>query len=325
MSDYIIEVENLEKRFGKLVAVDKISFSVKSGEIFGFLGPNGAGKTTTINILCTLVRPTSGRASINGFDVVRRQNQVRQQIGLVFQDPSLDDKLSGIQNLRFHAMVYNVPAPVRKQRIEQMLRMVELWDRRNSQVETYSGGMKRRLELARGLLHYPRVLFLDEPTLGLDPQTRNRIWEYILELCRQEGTTIFLTTHYMDEAEKAGRIAIIDNGKIVALDTPKKLKRIVGQDIISLKTEDNDKAAEEIKLRYQIEVTSDGSGLTLAVNNGEKFLPDFIKELSTKILSVNLRRPSLDDVFLKLTGREIRDEESKDYKSIAQHGRFRRH
>ena len=325
MSDYIIEVENLEKRFGKLVAVDKVSFSVKPGEIFGFLGPNGAGKTTTINILCTLLKPTSGRAVVSGFDVVRQQNQVRQQIGLVFQDPSLDDKLSGIQHLRFHAMVYNVPAPVREQRMEQVLRMVELWDRRNSQVETYSGGMKRRLELARGLLHYPRVLFLDEPTLGLDPQTRFRIWEYILELCRQEGTTIFLTTHYMDEAEKASRIAIIDKGKIVALDTPQKLKRIVGQDIISLKTEDNDKAAEEIKLRYQIEVTSDGSGLTFAVDNGEEFLPCFIKELNTKIVSVNLRRPSLDDVFLKLTGREIRDMESDDYKSIAHHGRFRRH
>ncbi len=169
------------------------------------------------------------------------------------------------------------------------------------------------------------MLFLDEPTLGLDPQTRFRIWEYILELCRQEGTTIFLTTHYMDEAEKASRIAIIDKGKIVALDTPQKLKRIVGQDIISLKTEDNDKAAEEIKLRYQIEVTSDGSGLTFAVDNGEEFLPCFIKELSTKIVSVNLRRPSLDDVFLKLTGREIRDMESDDYKSIAHHGRFRRH
>lgn len=325
MSDYIIKVENLEKRFGKLVAVNKVSFSVKPGEIFGFLGPNGAGKTTTINILCTLLKPTSGRAVVGGFDVVRQQNQVRQQIGLVFQDPSLDDKLSGIQNLRFHAMVYNVPAPVREQRMEQVLRMVELWDRRHSRVETYSGGMKRRLELARGLLHRPKVLFLDEPTLGLDPQTRNRIWEYIIELCHQEGTTIFLTTHYMDEAEKAGRIAIIDEGKIVALDTPKKLKRIVGQDIISLKTEDNDKAAEEIKFRYQIEVTSDGSGLTFAVDNGEKFLPDFIKELNTKILSVNLRRPSLDDVFLKLTGREIRDEESNEFKSIAHHGRFRRH
>ncbi len=321
----IIEVEELSRKFGQLVAVDKVSFKVKEGEIFGFLGPNGAGKTTTINILCTLLKPTSGWAAIDGFDVVRQQKQVRQLIGLVFQDPSLDDKLSGIQNLHFHAMVYNVPASVRKQRIEQVLKMVELWDRRNSQVETYSGGMKRRLELARGLLHRPKVLFLDEPTLGLDPQTRYRIWEYIIELCRQEGTTIFLTTHYMDEAEKAGRIAIIDKGKIVALDTPRKLKKIVAQDIISLKTEDDNKAAAEIRLKYGIEATGDGGGLTFAVDNGEEFLPDFIKELGTRILSVNLRRPSLDDAFLKLTGREIRDEESNSYKAIAYHGRLRRH
>jgi ABC-2 type transport system ATP-binding protein len=321
----IIQVEELSRKFKQLVAVDNISFKVKEGEIFGFLGPNGAGKTTTINILCTLLKPTSGRAYINGFDVVRKQSQVRQQIGLVFQDPSLDDKLSGIHNLNFHAMVYNVQAALRKQRVEQVLRMVELWDRRNSFVETYSGGMKRRLELARGLLHRPKVLFLDEPTLGLDPQTRNRIWEYIIEMCRQEGTTIFLTTHYMDEAEKAGRMAIIDNGKIVAIDTPRKLKQIVGQDIISVKTQDDTKAAEEIRLQYQIEVKHDGGGLTFNVNNGEEFLPKFVKGLGTKILSVNLRRPSLDDVFLKLTGREIRDEESKDYKSIAHHRGMRRH
>ncbi len=321
----VIEVVELSKKFKRLVAVDKVSFKVKEGEIFGFLGPNGAGKTTTINILCTLLKPTSGQAFVNGFDVVRQQNRVRRQIGLVFQDPSLDEKLSGIQNLNFHAMIYNVPVSVRKQRIEQMLRMVELWDRRNSFVETYSGGMKRRLELARGLLHRPKVLFLDEPTLGLDPQTRNRIWEYIIEMCRQEGTTIFLTTHYMDEAEKAGRIAIIDNGKIVAIDTPRKLKRIIGQDIISVKTENNAKATEEIRLRFQIEARDDGGGLTFNVDNGEEFLPEFIKGLGTKILSVNLRRPSLDDVFLKLTGREIRDEESKDYKSIAHHSGMRRH
>jgi ABC-2 type transport system ATP-binding protein len=195
MSDNIIVVENLVKKFGDLAAVDNISFTVAPGEVFGFLGPNGAGKTTTINILCTLAKPTSGKAILNGFDVVRQQGQVRQSIGLVFQDPSLDERLSGIQNLRFHALVYNVPAAVREQRIEQVLNMVELWDKRNSEVRTYSGGMKRRLELARGLLHHPKVLFLDEPTLGLDPQTRNHIWEYILEMRRQEGTTIFMTTH----------------------------------------------------------------------------------------------------------------------------------
>ncbi len=327
MSDYIIKVENLVKKFGELVAVDDISFSVAPGEIFGFLGPNGAGKTTTINILCTLAKLTSGRAIINGFDVMRQQSQVRQSIGLVFQDPSLDEQLSGLQNMRFHALVYNIPASVREQRIERMLRMVELWDKRNSEVRTYSGGMKRRLEIARGLLHYPKVLFLDEPTLGLDPQTRNRIWEYILEMRRREKTTIFLTTHYMDEAENTDRIAIIDNGKIVAMDTPENLKMLVGKDIISVKTGDDNGAAEELRLRYQIEARHDSDGLVFEVNSGEEFLPTFIKEFGIKILSVSLRRPSLDDVFLKLTGREMRQEEvSNTFKTVArQHGRRMRH
>jgi len=311
------------KKYGDLVAVNNISFSVKPGEIFGFLGPNGAGKTTTINILCTLTRPTSGRASIAGLDVVHQQSQVRQQIGLVFQDPSLDERLSGLQNLRFHALVYGVPASVREPRIEQLLKMMELWDKRHNQVRTYSGGMKRRLELARGLLHHPRVLFLDEPTLGLDPQTRNRMWEYILELRRQEGTTIFLTTHYMDEADKADRIAVIDLGKLIAMDTPTKLKRMVGKDIVSLKTDDNDQAAEEIRRRYRIEARRDGDGLCFEVANGEEFLPVFLREFSTLIVSVSMRRPSLDDAFLKLTGREIREEDVSDtFKAmVRQHGR----
>jgi ABC-2 type transport system ATP-binding protein len=327
MNHYIIKVENLVKKFGELVAVDDISFTVAPGEIFGFLGPNGAGKTTTINILCTLSKPTSGRAIINDFDVVRQQSQVRQSIGLVFQDPSLDERLSGLQNLRFHAMVYNIPASVREQRIKQVLSMVELWERRHSQVRTYSGGMKRRLEIARGLLHYPKVLFLDEPTLGLDPQTRNRIWEYILELRQREGTTIFLTTHYMDEAEKADRIAIMDYGKLVVMDTPERLKHMVSKDIISVKTDNDDRAAEEIRSRYQIKTRHDSDGLTFEVANGEEFLPNFIKEFSTKIVSVSLRHPSLDDVFLKLTGREIRQEEVSDaFKAmVRQHGRRMRH
>ena len=326
MVNHIIEVENLVKRFGELVAVDDISFTVAPGEIFGFLGPNGAGKTTTINILCTLSKPTSGRAIIHGFDVVHQQSQVRQSIGLVFQDPSLDERLSGLQNLRFHALVYNVPAAVRGERIEQVLKMVELWDRRHNQVRYYSGGMKRRLEIARGLLHHPKVLFLDEPTLGLDPQTRNRIWEYILELRQREGTTVFLTTHYMDEAEEADRIAIIDHGRLVAVDTPERLKKIMGRDIVSVKTDDDDKAVEEVRLRYRTEVRRDSNGLTFEVANGEEFLPAFIKEFGTKILSVGLRRPSLDDAFLKLTGREIRDEEVSDvFKAmVRQHSRHTR-
>ena len=323
MDDYIITVENLTKKFGELVAVNDISFQVAPGEIFGFLGPNGAGKTTTINILCTLTKPSSGKAIVNGYDVVHQQSEVRQSIGLVFQDPSLDERLSGWQNLYFHALVYNVPAAVRRQRIEQVFKMMELWDKRNNIVRTYSGGMKRRLELARGLLHYPRVLFLDEPTLGLDPQTRNRLWEYILDLRKREQITIFLTTHYMDEAENADRIAIMDHGKIVALDTPNRLKHIVGKDIISVGTDDNDKAAEEIRRRYQIEVRQDGNELVFEVAKGENFLPDFIREFGGRVLSIGLRHPSLDDVFLKLTGREIREEGVSDvFKAmVRQHSR----
>ena len=326
MNDSIITVKNLIKKYGELVAVNDISFDVAPGELFGFLGPNGAGKTTTINILCTLSKPTSGQAIINGFDVTRQQNQVRQSIGLVFQDPSLDERLSGLQNLRFHAMVYNVPASVREQRIERVLKMMELWDRRQGDVRTYSGGMKRRLELARGLLHHPKVLFLDEPTLGLDPQTRNHIWEYILELRRQEGTTIFLTTHYMEEAEQADRIAIIDHGNLVAMDTPERLKDMVSKDIVSVKTDDNNKAADEIRLRYQIEARHDENELIFEVSHGEEFLPTFIKEFGTRIASVSLRHPSLEDVFLKLTGREIRREEGSAFKDmVRQHGRRLRH
>jgi ABC-2 type transport system ATP-binding protein len=309
VSEEIIQVENLVKKYGQLAAVNDISFGVETGEIFGFLGPNGAGKTTTINILCTLARPTSGKATLNGFDVVRQQNRVRQSIGLVFQDSSLDDRLTGLHNLRFHAMVYNVPKSVRDERIEQVLKMVDLWDKRKNFVRTYSGGMKRRLELARGLLHYPKVLFLDEPTLGLDPQTRNHIWEYVLELRQREGTTIFLTTHYMDEAEKANRIAIIDHGKLVAMDTPAKLKRMVARDIVTVKTENNDQAAEDIKTRYQMDVRRDGDHLVFDVDNGEEFLPGFINESGIKVTSISLRHPTLEDVFLKITGHEIRDEE----------------
>jgi len=304
---HIVEVENLVKRFGQVVAVDGISFFVEQGEIFGFLGPNGAGKTTTMNILCTLSKPTAGKATVDGYDVVRQQSQVRQSIGLVFQDRSLDERLSALQNLRFHAMVYHVPASVREQRIEEVLRMMELWEKRNDEVRSYSGGMKRRLELGRGLLHYPKVLFLDEPTLGLDPQTRTRIWKFILDLRKREGTTIFLTTHYMDEAEQANRIAVIDYGKLIAMDTPGELKKIVGKDVIIMKTDDDDRAVEEIKRRYQIEPMQDMDGLHLEVANGSEFLPRLVKEFGTKILSVGLRRPSLDDAFLRLTGHEIRE------------------
>ncbi|HEY55441.1 MAG TPA: ATP-binding cassette domain-containing protein [Dehalococcoidia bacterium] len=308
---HIIEVKNLVKKYAKLVAVNDISFAVEEGEVFGLLGPNGAGKTTVISILCTLSKPTSGGASINGFDIVRQRSQVRQSIGLVFQDPSLDEQLTALENLEFHSRVYNVPASVRKERIEQVLGMVELWERRRDIVKTFSGGMKRRLELARGLLHYPKVLFLDEPTLGLDPQTRRRLWEFILNLRQKEGTTVFLTTHYMDEAEYADHIAVMDYGQLIALDNPERLKGTVGGDVINLSTVDNQKAQAELKERYQIQAGSDNEQLSFEIANGDRFIPTLIRELDTEISSISLRRPTLDDVFLKLTGHRLRDEAAK--------------
>ena len=224
----MIEVQNLVKAFGSLTAVRDLSFRVEKGELFGFLGPNGAGKTTTINILCTLLAPTSGKATVAGYDVVLEPNRVRKSIGIIFQDPSLDERLTALENLRFHAMLYHLPWSATKERMEELLSMVGLGARRHDLVKYFSGGMKRRLEIVRGLLHSPKILFLDEPTLGLDPQTRNHIWAYVQELQRKEGLTLFMTTHYMEEADQCHRVAIIDDGKLVALDTPSAFKRSMG-------------------------------------------------------------------------------------------------
>jgi len=222
----MIEVKNLTKKFNGLVAVDNISFEVKRGDIFAFLGPNGAGKTTTIRMLTTLLRPTSGKISLNGNDPIKDQNEVRRSFGIVFQDQSLDDELTAYENMEFHGVLYKVPKEIRNKRIEQLLKFVELWDRKDEFVKNLSGGTKRRLEVARGLIHHPQILFLDEPTLGLDPQTRSRIWTHIKNLNNEEGMTIFFTTHYMEEAEKiAQKIAIIDHGKIIAIGTPTELKQ----------------------------------------------------------------------------------------------------
>ncbi len=222
----IIEVKNLVKKFGDFTAVKDISFSVKKGEIFAFLGPNGAGKSTTIKMLTTILNPTSGDIKLNGHDATSDADAVRHSFGIVFQDPSLDDDLTAIENMNLHGVLYGVPSKARKERIEQLLNFVELWDRRDSQVKEFSGGMKRRLEIARGLLHHPTVLFLDEPTLGLDPQTRNHMWSYLQNLNKTEGITVFFTTHYMEEAERiAQRIAIIDHGTIIALGTADELKK----------------------------------------------------------------------------------------------------
>lgn len=305
-----VEVDGLVKRFGDVEAVRGIEFTVRPGETFGFLGPNGAGKSTTINMLCTLLRPTAGSARVAGHDVAAERDDVRRNIGLVFQDPTLDGYLSGEQNLRFHAELYGVPRSATAGRLRQVLEMVGLWERRGDLVQTYSGGMKRRLEIARGLLHSPRVLFLDEPTVGLDPQTRSSIWEYIRQLKEAEEITIFMTTHYMDEAEFCDRIAIMDSGRIVALDTPEALKAGVGKDRVRIQTADDEAAIAGLKERFDLEAVMSEGAVTFPVASGEAFVPRLFAELGVPIRSVSVSRPSLDDVFMSFTGSTIRDAES---------------
>jgi ABC-2 type transport system ATP-binding protein len=305
-----VAVEGLAKRYGGLEAVKGIGFEVAPGEVFGFLGPNGAGKTTTIGMLCTLVRPTGGAARVAGHDIVSERDEVRRNIGLVFQDPTLDAYLTAEQNLRFHGELYGLPRKAMNERIAQVLRMVDLTDRKDGKVETFSGGMKRRLEIARGLLHSPRVLFLDEPTVGLDPQTRAAIWGYIKQLKDTEDITIFLTTHYMEEAEYCDRIAIIDHGEIVVLDTPENLKGSVGQDRVQIVTGDDEAAIAALKDRFGIDAGVHEGSVTFAVRSGEAFVPRLFAELGVAIRSVHVARPSLDDVFMNYTGTTIRDAEA---------------
>lgn len=306
----IIEVQNLRKNFKDLTAVDGISFEVRKGEVFGFLGPNGAGKSTSINMLSTILPPTSGEARINGYSIISDRDEVRKSIGLVFQDPSLDDRLTALENLRFHAKLYGVPKDEFMKRANEVLELVDLWDRKDDMIRTFSGGMKRRLEIARGLLHYPKVLFLDEPTIGLDPQTRAHLWEYILRLKREKEMSIFMTTHYMNEAEACDRIAIIDHGKIVALDTPEALKKSIGGDIITMRSNELRTLKDEIVSRYGVEIKEVEGTISIEVENGETFLPKLFNELHSSISSIELRKPTLDDVFLSITGRNIREEEA---------------
>jgi len=298
-----IAVQHLTKDFGEVHAVRGVDFEVAVGEVFGFLGPNGAGKTTTINMLCTLAKPTSGSARVAGHDVVTERDDVRRHIGLVFQDPTLDNYLSGTQNLELHAELYGIKSKLVAPRIRQVLEMVGLWDRRDSPVGTYSGGMRRRLEIARGMLHSPRVLFLDEPTIGLDPQTRRSIWTYIAELKEREEITIFMTTHYMDEAEWCDRIAIMDHGEIVALDEPEKLKAGVGKDRVTIHTID------ELEQRFGLEARVAEGAVTFGVTGGAEFVPRLFAELDVPIQGVSVHRPTLDDVFMSYTGTTIRDAE----------------
>jgi ABC-2 type transport system ATP-binding protein len=304
----VIKVRGLVKRYGELEAVKGIDLDVGDGEVFGFLGPNGAGKSTTISILCTLLKPTAGEVEVAGLDVMRHPDAVRHRLGLIFQDPSLDDQLTARENLEFHGFIYGLPARVRKERIEEVLAMVGLDDRAGSQVRTFSGGMKRRLEIARGVMHHPDVLFLDEPTLGLDPQTRNHIWEYLLDLRRREGITLFMTTHYMDEAEFCGRIAIIDQGSIVALGTPDDLKARVGGDVITISSDNPEALAAEIDRAFGVATSVHGGNIRMEVADSSTFMPRLVRELSAPVKSLTLSRPSLDDVFIKLTGHAIRED-----------------
>jgi ABC-2 type transport system ATP-binding protein len=322
----VVEVRDLVKEYGHgkgaFRAVKGVSFDVYPGEVFGFLGPNGAGKTTTISVLCTLLRPTSGHVRIAGFDVQHQANDVRRSIGLIFQDPTLDTQLSAQENLDFHAFAYDVPRAEARERGERLLQLVDLWERRNDLVKTFSGGMKRRLEIARGLLHRPSVLFLDEPTQGLDPQTRALIWNHLMGLRRDDGVTLFMTTHYMDEAEYCDRIAIIDHGEIVALDTPANLKAIVGGDVVSVRTTDNQLARAEIESRWGRTAVEHGRELRLEVERGDEFVPQLVRGITPRVEAISVSRPTLDDVFMKLTGHAIREQEAGAVDFMRQAGRI---
>ncbi len=310
-----IEIDGLSKHYGELKAVDSVSLSIKEGTIFGLLGPNGAGKTTLISMLVTMRKPTSGTAKVNGFDISKQQDAVRKSIGIVFQDPSLDDELTALENLEMHAAMYGMPKGQRKERIKEVIRLVGLEKNLKSQAKTFSGGMKRRLEIARGLLHHPKVLFLDEPTIGLDPQTRASIWDYIVKLNESEKITIILTTHYMDEADKVcSRVGIIDNGKIIAVDTPESLKNSLGGDVISIKCSASGVCTDKLsKLEWVKSVVSHDGFMDVRVEKGEEKIPKLLllmEKNGVTIESVSLRKPSLDDVFLHYTGKTIREEEA---------------
>ncbi|MFH1751471.1 MAG: ATP-binding cassette domain-containing protein [archaeon] len=309
----IVKVESLTKFFGSLKALDSVSFEIEKGEIFGLLGPNGAGKTTLLSILSTLRKPSDGKVLVNNFNPVTQSDDVRKSIGIVFQDPSLDIDLTAFENLDFHARLYGLSKELRSKRIPEVLGVVELTDKANLLVKTFSGGMKRRLEIARGLMHYPKVLFLDEPTLGLDPATRRKIWEFIQKLNEKENVTIILTTHYMEEADfLCGRIAIIDLGKIIALNTPNNLKKTLGEDVLTINSNNNKKLVELIKKNYgKIKLESANSRIFLTLSNAEKLIPRLVslaEKNSLTIDSIELRKPTLEDVFLHFTGKHIREE-----------------
>jgi ABC-2 type transport system ATP-binding protein len=306
----LIKIRDLVKSYGSLVAVDRLTLDIEANEIFGLLGANGAGKTTTIHMLATLLKPTSGSATVNGYDIVSQPSKVRSSIGIVFQAPSSDDILTGYENLHLHSMLYSVPRHTRAKRIAEVLELVGLEDRKDDQVKTYSGGMRRRLEIARGLLHKPRVMFLDEPTLGLDPASREIMWKYVRRLVEEEKITVILTTHYMEEADMlCDRIAIIDRGKIVALDTPSALKAGLGGDIIRIKTKDAkaSKLIEQLDFVRKMEQTN--GFIVLSVVDAKKALPIILQQVEAE--SAEFSSPTLNDVFIQITGRKIDKEQAE--------------
>nr|WP_294808590.1 ATP-binding cassette domain-containing protein [uncultured Nitrososphaera sp.] len=318
----MINIKSLAKRYGNLVAVDNLTLDIEENEIFGLLGSNGAGKTTTIHMLATLLKPTSGTATVNGYDIVRQPAKVRESIGIVFQAPSSDDMLTGHENLYVHSLLYSVPRDIRKKRIDEVLELVGLLDRKNDRVKTYSGGMRRRLEIARGLLHKPRVMFLDEPTLGLDPASRETMWKYVRRLVEEEKVTIILTTHYMEEADMlcdrigvilplsitpilSHSIGVIDKGKIVALDTPARLKAALGGDVIKIKTRTKGADAIASKLDFVQKAEFVDGLLVLSVRDAKRSLPILLQNIEAE--QAEFSSPTLNDVFIHLTGRNIKE------------------
>ncbi|HHW17146.1 MAG TPA: ATP-binding cassette domain-containing protein [Methanothermobacter sp.] len=309
--EYIIETEKITKKYDNFTAVDKVDLKVPENTIYAILGPNGAGKTTLISMLCTILRPTSGTAKVNGYNITKEPEKVRASIGIVFQSRALDDMLTGREHLEMHAALYGVPRKIREKRIQEVLELIALGKKADEYVKTYSGGMKRRLEIGRGLIHHPKVLFLDEPTLGLDPQTRESIWEYIKHLNREENVTVLLTTHYMEEADKlCDQVAIMNKGRIIKADTPQKLKRELKADTIKVKVERPREFTEKIQ---KLPGVKDATQITqetvkLLVERGENLIPDivnFATQQNFNIKSVELEHPTLEDVFIKYTGTKI--------------------
>jgi ABC-2 type transport system ATP-binding protein len=309
-----INVNHLTKKFNGLVAVDNVSFEIETGEIFGLLGPNGAGKTTAISMLSTMLKPTSGTATIIGRDILTQEDGVRKTIGIVFQDPSLDEELTAYENMDFHGRLYRIPKNIRQPKIIDLLTLVGLEERKDDLVKTYSGGMRRRLEIARGLLHEPKVLFLDEPTLGLDPQTRNHLWQYIERLNHEKGITIILTTHYMEEADRlCDRVAIIDHGRIIALNTVQQLKNEIGGDVVTIQSSKPDQISTILTKSWVSKIERHDGSVTISLENAEQHIPEIVNSLTRNnidIVSISVHKPTLEDVFLHFTGRTIREEEA---------------